>query len=105
VCAGEVGKTRPKGWSSIDRLPTRLLRQTGGLPGYHLPLAAFIGVDVGEADAEAVRTPLRHDADAARSGQHDRVAQILRLDVGGLDRGVDRAPRLHVADQALLGVE
>ena len=70
-----------------------LLRQAGGLPGHHLPLAALIGVDVGEADAEAVGAALRHDADAARAGQHYGVAEILRLDVRGLDRGVDRRSR------------
>ena len=42
-----------------------LLRDTGGLPGHHLPLSAPVGVNVSETNAKTVGSPLRHDADAA----------------------------------------
>ena len=75
------------------------------MPGGHLPLAALVDPDVGEADPEIHRVATGIDADPGRAGQHDRVAAILRLHIGRHDGGVDRPAGFHRADQTLLGVE
>src|SRR5208282_1582021 len=74
-------------WFRLRRL--RSLRQAGGLPSHHLPSPAFVGIDIGISYAERVGSAAGHDANAARSGQDDRIAKVLRLDIGRFDCGVD----------------
>src|ERR1041384_405976 len=95
------------GTNSSERIMPRagLVRSAGRLPGHHLPAAALIGPDIGEADAKGIRLAARHYTDLAGAGQNDGVAEILRLDIRRHHRGVHGRARFHIADQALLGVE
>src|SRR5262245_1675153 len=82
-------RARPSRWRASARCTRSspwskgkgLLRQAGRLPGHHLPLPTLIGVDVGEADAEAIGPPVRHDADPTGPGQDNGIAEVLGLDV------------------------
>src|SRR5262249_3884481 len=47
----------------------RLLWQASGLPGHHLPLSAFVGVDVSKTDAKTVGIAASHDANAGHARQ------------------------------------
>src|ERR1700712_3351938 len=87
----------------LPRVLPGWLDQLGALPGYHLPLAAAIGIDVDEADAERVRGAARFDADGGDAGQHHGVAEVLRDDFGRLDRGIDGGAGFHGPDERFLG--
>jgi hypothetical protein len=82
-----------------------LFRYASRLPGHHLPLPAFVGVDVGKADAKVDGVAIGCDANAGRTRQDNGMAQILRHHVGRHDCRIHRRTGLHRPDQALLGVQ
>src|SRR5260370_10644379 len=55
------------GTNSSERIAPWLgsVRGTGRLPGHHLPAAALVGPDIGEADAARVWLAARHHSDLA----------------------------------------
>ena len=77
-----------------------LVRNSGGLPGYHLPRTVTFGVNVGELQFELVATHVKFPV----AGYHCSISQVPDFPELQLQRIVDAFASLHGVYEAGFGV-